>query len=149
MNGARRADVPALARRKGLYAERMDGAACRAWQLQWLERVVPPELRQRALDCRCIPGDGCGSYLWHAFSFGLLECLEGNEARRAFDGLARGGAVLLAAWEDAGYRLADAAALSARDLEALDDVAVVDEDFGWVYAKTHEAELGPYFWKRT
>ena len=86
------------------------------------------------------------NYLWHLFSYNLVPCLEGEEAKAA---LPEGpcwqfyceyppeGAPLVRS-----VTAADIAALPA-DL----DWYLVDKDFTWTYVHTHEADCGPYFCK--
>ena len=93
-----------------------------------------------------------GNYLWHIFSWELVPCIEGDEARRAFDkeeyekalffrsGYADNGAII----ED----LKEIGKISAKELERIDDVYITAEDFSWTYVHTHEEMCGPYFFKK-
>jgi hypothetical protein len=46
-----------------------------------------------------------------------------------------------------GFYILNASALTASDLDKINDVVLTSTDFKWAYAKTHEPELGPYFFK--
>ena len=112
----------------------------------WVKCLVPVNSHAKAAECYCLPNeDGYSDYLWHAFSFELLDSFCGNEARIAFDRAARKKAILLSNWDDAGFHIFDASALTARNLENIADVVLTSADFKWTYAKTHEDGLGPYF----
>lgn len=114
----------------------------------WVNHFIPPEKHSKAIECYCLPtDDGCSDYLWHAFSFELLDGLCGNEAHIALQCVQIGEAVLLSNWEDAGFYIPDASALTASTLEGITDFVLTSADFKWTYAKTHELELGPYFFK--
>ena len=91
--------------------------------------------------------DGYSDYLWHAFSFELLEGLCDDDARVALSNVGNHEIILLSNWDDAGFHIANASMLTAVNLEKIDDVVVTSVDFKWTYAKTHEADLGPYFFK--
>ena len=100
-----------------------------------------------------------GNYLWHIFSWKLVPCLEGDEARKA-----------LAELPDTGcYRfykeyppqdqprikelsMAEALELAGRSEDSYErfngaDWYLVDRDFTWTYVHTHEEACGPYFCK--
>ena len=90
-----------------------------------------------------------GSYLWHIFSYKLVPCLEGNDARKA-----------LAALPDTEcYRFYKEyppqdqpriKAISMAEVPSLPDDLdwyLVDKDFTWTYVHTHEEDCGPYFTK--
>lgn len=93
-----------------------------------------------------------GNLLWHLFTWGKVPCLQGEEARGAFDELQ---------YEEAirfydGYashieKVSVIGKISAKDVEKdrESDVYIVAKDFAWTYVRTHETGLcGPYFCKR-
>lgn len=114
----------------------------------WIHRLVAPERQREAKECGCLPMRSHSGYLWHAFSFKLLDGLCDDEARRAFQTVKRGEAILLANWDNAGYHIPDASALMASTLDEMADVVLTSTDFKWTYAKTHESDLGPYFFRK-
>ena len=104
-----------------------------------------------------------GNLLWHLFTWGKVPCLQGEEARGAFDELqyeeARGAFDELQ-YEEAirfydGYashieKVSVIGKISAKDVEKdrESDVYIVARDFSWTYVRTHEMGLcGPYFCK--
>lgn len=118
------------------------------YKKSWVEQLVPPEKQEKAAECYLLPGeDGYSDYLWHAFSFELVDALCGDAARTAFDEAAKGSAVLISAWDEAGYLISDSSRLTAAVLDEIIDVVITDSDFGWTYAKPHEEYLGPYFFR--
>ena len=90
-----------------------------------------------------------GGYLWHIFSYDLVPCLSGDNARKA-----------LAELPDTGcYRFYKEyppqdqpriKAISMAEVSSLPDDLdwyLVDKDFAWTYVHTHEEDCGPYFCK--
>jgi tRNA (guanine-N7-)-methyltransferase len=91
-----------------------------------------------------------GNFLWHIFSWGYVDCLEGEAARQAFQALDFKRAWLFrGGYSQKGFPrvwgLACIGKLNAVALDAMDDVYVLAGDFSWVYVHTHEEVLGPYF----
>lgn len=83
-------------------------------------------------------------YLWGLFSWAEVPCLEGVEARRAFDALDYDEAYFFGDWFPHVETIGKTTA--AQLDKGCDDVYVVDKDFRWTYAHTHEDGLyGPYF----
>ena len=93
-----------------------------------------------------------GNYIWHAFSWELLDknvYLVGDAAREAYDRIDKSGAVYLRWFDDEQTAELSEDLRTAQALEALHEVYVVSRDFSWTYIKTHERDLcGPYFMKR-
>ena len=93
------------------------------------------------------------NYLWHLFSYKLLpreRYLSGDEARKAYDRADKKGAeYLVRDWSGAPERTEEVTyeQKSAAALDKYVEVYVVSKDFDWVYMKTHEHSLGPYFMK--
>ena len=113
---------------------------------RWFEEVVPPQKRQVAIDSHCFSSDFAAGYLWHVFSYEIIGCLKGSEAKLAFDGITKQGAVLLASWDDIpSCEIGDASRITSAQIDALCDVIITDLDFNWTYVKTHEPCCGPYF----
>ena len=90
-----------------------------------------------------------GNFLWHIFTWCEVPCLEGDEARAAFDALdytealrATGG------YSNRVKKCANVGKISALDVEndPAGDVFIVAKDYSWTYVRTHEEGLfGPYF----
>ena len=90
-----------------------------------------------------------GNYLWHIFSWKLVPCLEGDEARKALaERTADGCFRFYCEYPPAG--VPQVAPVTAEEIAALPedlDWYLVDKDFTWTYVHTHEADCGPYFCK--
>jgi len=88
-----------------------------------------------------------GNHLWHLFTWGNVSCLEGDEARKAFDNLQYAEAIRF--YDGYSMHIEDASVIgkiSAKmvDKDKRNDVYIVAKDFSWTYVRTHELELGPY-----
>ena len=94
-------------------------------------------------------------FRWHLFSFELLPAIKEDEARKAFDEMAKDELYLFFDYCDEAYRVKNAHLLTAGDVEALRENSSLDKSdmyfFApvgkWTYVKTHEDDLGPYFFK--
>lgn len=86
------------------------------------------------------------NYLWHLFSYKLVPCLEGEEAKAS---LPEGPCwQFYCEYPPEGSPLVRS--VTAEDIAALPadlDWYLVDKDFTWTYVHTHEADCGPYFCK--
>ena len=107
---------------------------------RWLEvfgaGVDPKIMAERVLDA-------C-NYYWHIFSWGEVPCLEGEEARAAFDALEYGEAYVF--WDFAPHMETIPKTTAAELDRGTSDVYVVDREFQWTYVHTHEdGWMGPYF----
>ena len=93
-----------------------------------------------------------GNLLWHLFTWGEVPCLQGDEARKAFDELQYEEAIRFYDGY-AGY-IEKASVIGKITAKAVDkyrasDVYIVAKDFSWTYVRTHEEGIcGPYFCKR-
>ena len=89
---------------------------------------------------------GKGGYYWHLFSWAEVPCLEGEEARRAFDALDYDEAYFFGDWFPHVETIGKTTA--AQLDKGCSDVYVVDKNFRWTYSHTHEDGWdGPYFCK--
>ncbi len=124
----------------------LNNGQSKAYMYEWFEKIVPADKKQKALECYCFSKDGYCGYLWHVFSFGLLEHLQANDARRAFDETKKQNVVLVSSLDDKVFLIEDAASIKSTAIDEIDDVILTSSDFKWTYAKTHERNLGPYFY---
>ena len=92
------------------------------------------------------------NYLWHLFTWGNAPCLEGDEARKAFDDLHYSEAMIF--YGGRSNRIDGLSCVKKCSADEIDrnensDVYVVAKDFSWTYVRTHETEMcGPYFCTR-
>lgn len=94
-----------------------------------------------------------GGYLWHIFSFKLVNHLSGDSARAEFDKIDKEGAteILYLPYKRNGLfsckKLQPNHGFSAKiETENLCEFYVIGKNFSWVYIVTHEGDYcGPYF----
>ena len=92
-----------------------------------------------------------GNLLWHLFTWGNVSCLQGNEARKAFDEVQYDEAIrFYDGYASHVEKVCVIYKISAKkvDKDRASDVYIVAEDFSWTYVRTHEEGLGPYFCKK-
>ena len=93
-----------------------------------------------------------GNHLWHLFTWGEVPCLQGDDARKAFENLQYEKAIRFYDGY-AGHieKVSEIEKISAKavDKDRESDVYIVAKDFSWTYVRTHEEGwCGPYFCKR-
>ena len=90
-----------------------------------------------------------GNFLWHLFTWGEVPCMEGDDARKAFDDLQYTEAIIFYdGYSNSIEGVSCVGKFSADEIDRNEnsDVYVVAKDFSWTYVRTHEAErCGPYF----
>ena len=116
------------------------------YKLEWFNSFIPAEKQEDAMNCYCFDRGGYCGYLWHVFSYNILNCHEKDMARKAFDGFDKQEAVILENIDDVAYRITDVSSIKAQDLDMLEDIILTAKDFSWAYVKTHELDCGPYFY---
>lgn len=89
------------------------------------------------------------SFLWHIFSYEVLKCIEKEDSIVAFNNMEKGSCFVFYQHLDLVYKFENASSITAADFENEQDVYIVDEDYTWTYMNTHEAECGPYFYKKS
>ena len=90
-----------------------------------------------------------GNLLWHLFTWGEVPCIEGDDARKAFDDLQYTDAIIF--YDGYSNNIEGVSVIGKFSAAEIDrnensDVYIVAKDFSWTYVRTHEAEMcGPYF----
>ena len=100
----------------------------------------------------CVPNYNDG-FLWHIFSFGLVQAMEGESAERIFDEQNKDRLILFFERSNDAYYLENAEKLTSDALNSLEwyggfsyaDVYVIHPADRWAYVRTHEKTLGPYY----
>jgi len=93
-----------------------------------------------------------GNLLWHLFTWGEVPCLQGDDARKAFDDLQYEEAIRF--YDGYASHIEKVSAIGKVSAKAVDkdrgsDVYIVAKDFSWTYVRTHEIGwCGPYFCKK-
>lgn len=93
-----------------------------------------------------------GNFLWHVFSWGHAPCLEGDKARKAFDGEKCEMVYMFTdGYSKNGFPQIQNITVAKKGvsdlLETENDIYIVDLNFNWTYVHTHESYCGPYFAK--
>ena len=138
-------DVIELFRSKDIAFEKLIAKELESYKHKWLNTIVPKDQHQKAIDNYIFDKDGYCGYLWHVFSYEIVEHLTGDEAKMSFNKIDKHSAVLFVSIDDIAYKIKDASKINSDDLDKLYDIVITDQNFYWVYAKTHECDLGPYF----
>jgi hypothetical protein len=91
-------------------------------------------------------------FLWHAFSYEKLPCLQGEQAIQAFEQQIKNDCYLLFEHDERVLQLSKCKHLTSADLSKntnmyLEDLYVIDKNFTWTYVITHESSCGPYFYR--
>ncbi len=90
--------------------------------------------------------DGICGYLWHAFSYKKVDCLEAAAAEKAFNDVSKDHCYVFYQHLDNVFLLEKPSSLKAEDFYSEEDIYIVDKEFKWTYVKTHEdGWCGPYF----
>lgn len=116
------------------------------YKKEWFNQFVPINKQEIALNCYCFDSDGYNGYLWHIFSYDILNCLVGETAMNRFSSLEKGEAILLFSIINKAYKIKDTSQFKAIDYQIFDDIILTAHDFSWTYVKTHEETCGPYFY---
>lgn len=86
-------------------------------------------------------------YLWHSFSYGILNAKQKGKARQSFNQIKKESVYVFNQNKDETFLISDAQDLKAADFDFEEDVYIVDVDFRWTYVKTHEICCGPYYYR--
>ena len=90
------------------------------------------------------------NYLWHVFSWELLDkkvFLSGDSAKQAYDQIDKRNTLYIDWFEDDETKKLTTKLSTAKALDEMTEIYVIDSDFSWTYIKTHESMCGPYFMK--
>ncbi|HAZ18754.1 MAG TPA: hypothetical protein DCY75_01100 [Clostridiales bacterium] len=128
------------------YAE-MSEYELKEYMNHWFEEIVPKENQKDARD-HCFSTRKYNSYLWHAFSYGDVPCIEGEGAKREFNNSKREEAVLILNYEKVGFVLRNTKEITANELDECNDVIITGKNFDWAYVHTHEQQCGPYYYNK-
>jgi hypothetical protein len=88
-----------------------------------------------------------GNFLWHIFTWGEVACLQGDEAKNAFDALEYTEAIkFYGGYSNKIKGVSTVLKLSAAaiDDDPNSDVYITATDYSWTYVRTHEDDFGPY-----
>lgn len=129
------------------YIELNYDAIC-AIKLKCIKEIVPVEKQKEAMEL-CYPKKWYfGGYLWHIFSSELVECLKEEEAKSSFEGNELNECILFLEDYNLAFRIYNNFELLKDIIHYSGDYYLIDSNFKWCYAVTHEEYLGPYFYKK-
>ena len=110
----------------------------------WVDSFTPTGADRKDVNANCLSNRKYSTYLWHLFSFEYLNSEETPEKRYAEQD--KNECILISSGGNKlGFLLKNASGLSADLLNEFTDVVIFSSDMSWTYCKTHEEELGPYF----
>ena len=99
------------------------------------------------------------SNMWHLFSYDLLPTYKPVEAIKRYDKLEKKESYIIINIDgisDIVFKIKNTKNLTSELCEKLLDVVVIDSDFKWIFARTHEEYqengeyyFGPYFYEKT
>ncbi len=132
---------------RGIIFSRLTDDALQSYRRDWLRILGVKVERPERLKKICLSNRRMQNYLWHIFSYEVLAAKENCEARDAFDRQRKSSCIIVDDIENLAYRIENAEKLSSGFIDTFLDVTLTAEDFSWVYAHTHEEEmgLGPYW----
>ena len=138
---------------KGVEIDKLSSHEEEAYVHEWFNRVVPEDKQQAAMELNCFGenkpfGDSTifmWGYLWHVFSFGLLDSVKEEDAKRELNSILKEEAIMLDYLNRDAYRLKGISIVSADVFDSGEDILLTCNNYKWTYAKTHEPDLGPYF----
>ena len=83
---------------------------------------------------------------WHIFSYEKQHCLNGDEARKAFDDVPKDELFVMYQFSPHVLKLSAAQDVVAADFDSQQDIYIFDRDYTWTYVHTHEEQCGPYYY---
>lgn len=131
----------------GINFEIMNEKETLKFKKQWLSAFAPQNVNIRELNELCVNSRKHHAYLWHLFSFEHIKASCAEQASMLFDKKTKDTAVLIENIENLGYRIKNLSKLNSDFLNELLDVTVTASDFSWTYCKTHEIDIGPYYYE--
>ena len=132
----------------GISAELMTVKEMKKYKNRWLEHYSPDDSDKREIRRICLPARRYTAYLWHLFSYEIVNCVSGDDAKSGFNNADKNTrCIFIDSLYDFGFILDSINQISADLLDTFDDIIITSDDFSWTYCKTHEETLGPYFLK--
>ncbi|MBO4847922.1 MAG: DUF4275 family protein [Clostridia bacterium] len=111
------------------------------WLKLFASDISKSDIRKYVLDA---------GFIWHVFSWELKPSgsfLAGEAARQAFDSADKSNATYYEPFPLNGPHETQYNSPSASQLDDLEEVYIISSDNSWTYIKTHERNLGPYFYR--
>ena len=89
-----------------------------------------------------------GNMLWHIFTWGCVECIEGALATKNYEELSDEEVIFFAEHLDASkgnVEIRKKPSLKELEETPYRDIYITAKDYSWTYVKTHEVGIGPFF----
>lgn len=152
-------ELEALKDRFGIDCTVLNNKEMSEYKKLWVKSFLPVgtdgELQKKAYDL-CVENKKCSTFLWHIFSFGIIESEENPTEK--FDSINKKNCTLLfeTGLKDIAINMSNAERIKERDIVKLcenvtgwSDFVITANDFSWTYSRTHEdGWCGPYFYKK-
>lgn len=115
------------------------------WYAAFAADVAPDIMRENVKGCGCFP--------WHIFTFGGVQCLEGDDALKAYMNSTADEEVYVYIGYDFEDDWVETRKNDISELTHLmrsgTEIYIVSLDFTWTFVRTHEGDwFGPYFLKK-
>ena len=131
---------------RGIAVQKIDREQITAKWDAAIDSLVPPARKQAEKYYT-------DQFRWHIFSFELLGCASGEEAKKAFDSADKSELYLFFDYADEAYKVDNAYLLTSSDIDAVwenspldySDIYLFNPKEKWTYIKPHEEDCGPYF----
>lgn len=143
----------------GLSYEILNDKETKEYKKLWIDSILPKNVSASIKEKAYSVCTDCGDYLWHLFSFELVETMENPTDE--FNKLRKKNCTLV--FESNNFitvKLKNAEDLEEQDIIdfcksvsgwACCDFVITADDFSWSYSRTHEDYedgFGPYFYKK-
>jgi len=132
----------------GIQAEPLNIKEIKTYKKEWISNFSPAGADIKQIRKLCLKSRQYTPFLWHIFSFGILDCVTNESAVDLFGKQDKSNCVILSNVDDIAFSLKNAGKLKAELLEQFIDITITASDFAWTYTKTHEEACGPYFYKK-
>lgn len=143
-----KAEIESFFEKENIKAEPLSKKGIIAHKKEWIRRFSPANAEIKKVEKLCLKSREYSTFLWHIFSFEILNCVTNEEAEKLFDKENKLACILVNNEDNIAYRLESAQSLTAESLKQFLDVTITATDFTWTYSKTHEEYCGPYFYKK-
>lgn len=130
----------------GIEYSELSAGEIDAYKRKWVEAFSPDDADKRVIKKLCLSKKKYRSFLWHIFSFEILDSEE--NAEEAYNNTQKTECIIISNLDEIGFSLINAERLTADTLNDFVDVTVSDKALSWTYCKTHESMCGPYFCKK-
>ena len=125
----------------GIEYSKLSANEIDAYKRKWVDAFSPNDADKKEIKKLCL-----STFLWHIFSFEILDSEE--NAEEFYNNTNKTNCVLISNVDEFGFVLSNADKLTADLLNDFIDVTISDKALSWTYCKTHESMCGPYFYKK-